>query len=80
MGIVYHGPLLKIKEEITMTRYAPIIQTPLGIAPLIGSTMTPEREREIATAAALRDMPRLGLEPDVRNLAAYFRMVREVLA
>lgn len=77
MGIVYHGPLPKIKEEITMTRYAPII---LGIAPLIGSTMTPEREREIATTAALRDMPRLGLEPDARNLAAYFRMVREVLA
>ena len=63
-----------------MTRYIPAILTPVGAVALLGSTMTPEREREVAKAAALRDMPRMGLEPSVNNLEKYFAMVREVLS
>lgn len=51
----------------------------IGRVPLLGVTMTDEREREITVAAALRSMPRFGFEPSVENLPAYFAKVREVL-
>lgn len=59
--------------------YCPVVLTPVGRVPLIGCTMTDEREREVARTCALRDMPRWGLEPVEENLAAYFAMVREAL-
>lgn len=63
-----------------MTRYIPVILTPVGSVDFWGSTTTPEREREVAKAATLRDMPRMGLEPSVDNLEKYFAMIREVLS
>ena len=62
-----------------MEQYFALIPTPVGPVPLLGATMTDEREREIAVAAALRSMPRFGLEPTVDNLPAYYAKVREVL-
>ena len=62
-----------------MKRYVATIPTPVGRVPLLGATMTDEREREVAVAAALRSMPRFGLEPTVDNLPAYYVKVREVL-
>lgn len=38
--------------------------------------MTDEREREIAVTAALRSMPRFGLEAAADNLPAYYAKVR----
>lgn len=55
------------------------IQTTLGPIPLLGATMTDEKERKIARAAALRDMPRWGLEAIPENLPRYFAMIREAL-
>ena len=63
-----------------MERYALVLQTPLGAAPLIGATMSPEREREVAKVNALRNMPAFGLEPVEANLGKYYDMVWEVLA
>lgn len=54
-----------------------ICSTPL---PYIGSTMTDDREKEIARSSALRNMHKFGLEPCEANLPEYFRTVREVLA
>lgn len=63
-----------------MKFYVPMVPTPMGHVPFMGSTMSPEREKEITRAAALRSMPRFGLEPSEDNLDEYFRRVREVLA
>lgn len=62
-----------------MTKYVPMVLTPLGLVHFLGSTMTPEREQEIVTAQALRNMPRFGLEAAEENLDEYFRRVKEVL-
>lgn len=62
-----------------MERYYATVQTPVGRVPFLGSTMTPEREREIAKAAALRRMPEFGLEPCEANLPVYYQMVRDLL-
>lgn len=62
-----------------MERYIATIQTPLQRVPFIGSTMSPEREREITRAAALRNMHKFGLEPCEENLGKYFRRAREEL-
>ena len=62
-----------------MKQYVALISTPIGRVPLLGVTMTDEREREITVADALRSMPRFGFEPSVENLPAYFAKVREVL-
>lgn len=63
-----------------MQRYTTLIPSPMDVVPIVGATMSPEREREIARAAALQDMPRFGLEPCERNLARYHALVREALA
>lgn len=63
-----------------MQRYTNTVPSPVGAVPLMGTTMTPEREREIARVAALRSMQDFGLEPCESNLARYYRLVREALA
>ena len=63
-----------------MQRYTNVIPSPMGAVPLVGATMTPEREREIARATALRNMPSFGLEPCEGNLARYYQLVGEALA
>lgn len=63
-----------------MQRYTTLIASPVGAVALMGSTMSPEREREIERDSALQDMPRFGLEPCERNLARYHALVREALA
>lgn len=63
-----------------MQRYTNIIPSPMGAVSLVGATMTPEREREIARVAALCDMPSFGLKPCDSNLARYYQLVREALA
>lgn len=62
-----------------MKRYYANVQIPMGRIPFLGSTMTPEREREIARASALRHMPDFGLEPCGANLPVYYQMVRDLL-
>ena len=66
-------------EELSMTRYIAMVQTPVGRVPMIGATMSPEREREVQREAALHSMVSFGLEPSEDNIPEYFRIIREVL-
>ena len=50
-----------------------------GAIPVVGRTMTDEREREIVRSSALRNMHKYGLESKDENLPEYFRRVREEL-
>lgn len=62
-----------------MKTYYLVISTPLGRAPLIGATMTSDREREVACKANARAFVRAaGREPF--NSAEVSAWVREVLA
>lgn len=63
-----------------MERHYAIISTPVGRVPFLGATMSPEREKELQTAVALRSMPSFGLEPVKSNLTRYYQLVQEVLA
>ena len=63
-----------------MEQYIAIMDSPVGPVPFLGATMTPEREREVQTAAALRSMPTFGLEPVEANLVLYYQLVRKMLA
>lgn len=65
--------------EACECRYTVNIISPVGLVPYHGNTMTNEREREVARAAALRNMHKLGLEPCEDNIPEYYRRVKEAL-